>query len=120
LLRSGQVRRATADAGGAAADGRRAIALYVALPPRSYDAAVLEAGCHAMLSGLAGLPGSSMTASDGAIEAERAMDILRGIFATSYRDQGPRTEPALDLLRSRPDFQLLMMDVAFPNDPLAY
>jgi eukaryotic-like serine/threonine-protein kinase len=117
LLRSGQVRRATGDAVGAADDGRRAIALYVALPPRSYDDAVLEAGCHALLSGLPGLPGSSITASDGVIEAERAMDILRGLFANSYRGQGLRTEPALDPLRARPDFQLLMMDVAFPVEP---
>jgi hypothetical protein len=30
-----------------------------------------------------------------------------------------RCETALDPLRSRPDFQLLMMDVEFPDDPLA-
>ena len=119
LLRSGKVRRATGDAVGAAADWRRAIALYAGLPPHLRDEPVLEAGCHAMLSGLAGLAGSSITASDGAIEAERAMDILRGLFGTSYRGQGPRTEPALDPLRSRPEFQLLMMDLAFASDPLA-
>ena len=70
-----------------------------------------------MLSGLAGMAGSGMTASDGAIEAERAMDILRGIIAAGYRAPALRTEAALDPLRDRPDFQLLMMDVAFPTDP---
>ena len=30
-----------------------------------------------------------------------------------------RTESALDPLRLRPDFQLLMLDLAFPADPLA-
>ena len=30
-----------------------------------------------------------------------------------------RNDPDLDSLRSRPDFQALMMDVVFPSDPFA-
>ena len=30
-----------------------------------------------------------------------------------------RTEDALDPLRNRPDFRLLMLDLAFPADPFA-
>jgi hypothetical protein len=30
-----------------------------------------------------------------------------------------RRDSDLDSLRSRPDFQLLMMDLAFPDDPFA-
>jgi hypothetical protein len=31
-----------------------------------------------------------------------------------------RTDPDLDPLRSHPDFQLLMMDLAFPDDAFAH
>src|SRR5262249_24043574 len=88
LLRSGQVKRAAGDAAGAAADWRRAIALYKGLPPRSGDAAVLEAGCHAMLSSIADIAGSGVTAAIGATEAEQAMEILRGLISPTYHDQG--------------------------------
>jgi eukaryotic-like serine/threonine-protein kinase len=119
LLRSGQVRRATGDAVGAAADWRRAIVLCEGLPPRTDWTARYEAFCHAMLSGLAGVAGCGMTASDGALEAERAMDILRRNIAAGYRGPAMRTEPALDPLRARPDFQLLLRDVDFPAEPFA-
>jgi serine/threonine-protein kinase len=119
LLRSGQVRRSTSDAVGAAADWRRAIVLCEGLPPGSSEFALLEACCHAMLSGIAGVVGSDMTASDGAIEAERAMDVLRKVIATGYRAPALRTEAALDPLRDRPDFRLLMMDLAFPAEAFA-
>ena len=117
LLRSGQVRRSTGDAIGAAVDWRRAIALYDGLPPRFEDDAVFEAYCHAMLSGVAGIAGTGMTETDGSIEAERAMDVLRGVIAAGYRGPALGTEPAVDSLRGRPDFWHLMMDVVFPVDP---
>jgi len=117
LLRSGQSKRSTGDAVGATADLRRAIVLCEGLPARSGEIAMFEACCHAMLSSLAGLAGSDMPASKGALEAERAMHILRGAIAAGYRARAPRTEPALDRLRARPDFQLRMMDLAFPADP---
>ncbi len=120
LLRSGQVRLSTGEAVGAAADWRRAIALYEGLPPRWHDFARKEACCHAMLSGVAGLAGSGLTASDAAIEAERAMEILRRNIAEGYRGPVLRTESALDPLRPRPDFQLLMMDAAFPAEPFVH
>jgi hypothetical protein len=38
-----------------------------------------------------------------------------------YRNRiGLRLESALDPLRSRDDFQLLMMDLAFPAEPFAH
>jgi eukaryotic-like serine/threonine-protein kinase len=119
LLRSGQVRRSTGDTVGAATDWRRAIVLYEELSRRSGETAVFEACPHAMLSGVAGLAGSGMTASDGAIEAQRALDILRTVIVTGYRGPGLRTEPALDPLRGRPDYQALMMDLVFPTEPFA-
>ena len=119
LLRSGQVKRATGDFAGAAADWRRAIALYEGLPPRSSDVAVFEAGCHAMLSGLADIAGSGLTASDRTGEADRALAILRAVLAAGFRTPALATEAALAPLRTRPEFPLLMRDAVFPPDPFA-
>jgi hypothetical protein len=48
------------------------------------------------------------------------MDLLRRAVAAGYRDRiGLRHEPALDSLRSRPDFVDLMTDLALPLDPFA-
>jgi hypothetical protein len=48
------------------------------------------------------------------------MDWLRQAVAGGYRKLTVlRTDLDLDPLRSRPDFQLLMMDLAFPDDPFA-
>ena len=46
------------------------------------------------------------------------MDLLRGAVSNGYRAAGAMAmEPALGTLRNRPDFRLLMMDLAFPADP---
>ena len=75
---------------------------------------------HALLAGLAAEPGSGMTAAKGRTEADRAMARLRQAIAAGYRKLFfMRTDPELDPLRSRPDFQLLMMDLEFPDDPFA-
>ena len=43
---------------------------------------------------------------------------LRRAVALGYRNPDAyRTESALDPLRNRADFRLLMMDLAFPADP---
>jgi hypothetical protein len=48
------------------------------------------------------------------------MDLLRKAVAMGYRSPlSYRTEDALDPLRSRDDFRLLMMDLEFPSDPFA-
>ena len=45
---------------------------------------------------------------------------LRRAVDTGYRDAAEfRREPALDPLRGRDDFRLIMMDVAFPEQPFA-
>jgi hypothetical protein len=63
-------------------------------------------------------PASRMTAAEGKAESERAMHVLRQAVAAGYRDlTWMRIDTDLDPLRSRPDFQLLMMDLAFPSDP---
>jgi hypothetical protein len=119
LLRSGQVRLDAGDIPGATADWRRAIELYQGLPFRGGELAMFQAGCHAMRSSVAGMSGSGVSAAVGASEAEEAMVILRQIVAEGYHAPQLGNESCLEPLRSRLDFQLLMMDVAFPAEPLA-
>jgi hypothetical protein len=48
------------------------------------------------------------------------MALLHKAVAMGWRDPAPsRAEDALDPLRSRSDFQLLMMDLAMPVDPFS-
>jgi tetratricopeptide (TPR) repeat protein len=78
------------------------------------------AGCHALLGGVAGTPGCDLTAAEGQAELERAMDTLRRANSAGYRPvDWMRRDTALAPLRSRPDFQLLMMDLSFPAEPFA-
>ena len=52
--------------------------------------------------------------------ADRAMDDLRQAAALGYCNPARyRYEPDLAPLRGRRDFPLLMMDLAFPKQPLA-
>ncbi len=121
LLRSGQVRRAEGNFAGASADWRRAGEIYRSFPDRrgGYHL-LLEASCRAAMAGLAGAAGSGVPADEGPAEADRAMDRLRQAIAMGYRDRDAvRTEPALDPLRGREDFRLLMLDLAFPIEPFA-
>ena len=75
---------------------------------------------RAALAGLAGREGSDVSAAEAASEAETAMALLHKAIAMGYRSLDAfRTEDALDPLRGRDDFQLLMMDLAMPADPFA-
>jgi eukaryotic-like serine/threonine-protein kinase len=53
-------------------------------------------------------------------EADLAMDALRAAVAAGFQNLAlARTQTDLDSLRARPDFQLLMRDLAFPRDPFS-
>src|SRR5262249_53875763 len=119
LLRSGQISGSSGHVGRAAAEWRRAISIYEGARTRSGASAVPEAGCHAMLSRVAGLAGSGIPTSDSSREAERAIGLLREAVSEGYLSYIPGNERALDSIRSRPDFQLLIMDLAVPADPFA-
>jgi eukaryotic-like serine/threonine-protein kinase len=117
LRRRGLARGAMADPAGAAADARRASKLSDGLGSGP-NYLVEAACCHATLARLAGTAGSVLSAASGTVEADQAMDRLREAFGDGYRDHGAlRTEVALDALRDREDFKLLMMDLAFPDEP---
>jgi serine/threonine-protein kinase len=99
---------------------RRAVAIGERL--RSpYDQPLYHlAGCHAFLGAAAGVPGSGLAAEEGPVELGRAMDTLSRAVAAGYRDvHWMRRDPDLDPLRSRPDFQVLLMELDFPADPFA-
>ena len=116
LRRRGLARRDLGDPAGAAADARRALALYDGLPSRSGEEWFETACCHAALAGLAGRAGSGVSAAEAAAEADAAMALLHKAVGMGYRDADAfRTEDALDPLRDRADFRLLMMDLALPG-----
>ena len=73
---------------------------------------------QSLLAGVAAKSGSALSAAEGRVEADRAVDTLRRAVAAGYRDLAcVRTDTDLDPLRLRADFQLLMMDLAFPEEP---
>jgi tetratricopeptide (TPR) repeat protein len=120
LLRSGHARAAAGDLAGAAADWRRAAALYAAHPPGG-EPAILRACCHGALAELAGQSGGGVSPAETRSQADEAMAVLRRAIDEGYRDFGLiRVEPGLDPLRSRDDFRRLMSDLTFPADPFAY
>jgi serine/threonine-protein kinase len=116
-LNHGLALRALGDPAGAAADARRAVALFDALPSRSGEQWFQFASSRAALSGLAG---SRVSAAEAVTEADTAMTLLHKAVGMGYRNPAAyRTEDALDPLRTRDDFKLLMMDLAMPERPFA-
>jgi hypothetical protein len=105
------------DFAGAATDLRRALKLRDQQPSRVYWEFFITARYHAALAGLAGRAGSGVSAAEGAAEAETAMTLLRKAVVMGFRGAPLRTEYALDPLRGRDDFRLLLMDLTFPADP---
>jgi tetratricopeptide (TPR) repeat protein len=119
-LSSGLVRRALGDPAGAAADARRAVELFDAVPQWSGEVWFLSACAHAALAGLAAREGSGVSAAEATSQAETAVGQLLKAVGSGYRNPDAyRTEDALDPLRSRADFRLLLLDVAFPAEPFA-
>jgi tetratricopeptide (TPR) repeat protein len=119
-LNRGLARRALGDIAGAAADARRAAALYDAVPAVTGWVWFAAARAHAAVAGLSGRPGSGVPADEGAGQADTAMARLHKAVADGYRDPDAyRNEDALDPLRGRDGFRLLMMDLEFPTEPFA-
>jgi len=120
VRRRGLARRDLCDLAAAAADTRRALALYEGGPPQRPAEWFELACCHALLADLAGRDGSGVATADASSEAEAAMALLTRAAGMGYRGAALyRTESALDRLRRRDDFGLLMMDLAMPADPFA-
>jgi serine/threonine protein kinase/tetratricopeptide (TPR) repeat protein len=117
-LRLGQVRFDMRDLDAAAADWKRACAMLEEAAAMGPEETFIRACCHSALAGLASRPGSEISAAEAADRTENAMGLLRRAVALGYRIPGAyRTESALDPLRDLPDFQMLLLDVAFPAEP---
>jgi hypothetical protein len=119
-IRLGQAERDAGRWAEAAAALREGISILDRNPPARPVRRCDLACFHAVLSDLAGRPGSGVSAGEGRIEADRAMHWLRDAVAAGFRDHARiRTDTDLDPLRQRPDFQLLMLDLAFPAEPFS-
>ena len=96
------------------------MAVYDTLASRTGEQWFLFACSHAALAGLGGNAGSGVSAAGGDEEAARAMALVRMAVAMGYRNADAyRTEDALDPLRGRDDFRLLVLDLVMPTDPFA-
>jgi eukaryotic-like serine/threonine-protein kinase len=119
-LRLGQVLCDMKDLSGAAAAWKRACERYEGIKSPNGQQTFRLACCHASLAGLAGRPGSGISTAEGPERTEKAMVVLRQAVVLEYRNfDDYRTESALDSLRTRPDFQVLITDLVFPANPFA-
>jgi tetratricopeptide (TPR) repeat protein len=117
-MRLGQVRCDMDQLAESATAFRHACALYGETKRPEPQHMFLMACCHAGLAGLAGRPGAEVSAAEGIAQAERAMAVLRHAVAAGYRNPDAyKTESGLDPLRSRADFQTLIMDLLMPAQP---
>jgi tetratricopeptide (TPR) repeat protein/tRNA A-37 threonylcarbamoyl transferase component Bud32 len=79
-----------------------------------YDLACAHTACIAR-------PGGAPTPAERESRAGEAVSALRRAVAAGYNDLGQiRRDPALNALRSRGDFQALILDLSFPADPLGW
>jgi serine/threonine-protein kinase len=118
----GQARQRAGRPAEAAAEFRRAVAIMERLcdlQPDGYH--LYNLACfRSLLLGIAAQPGSGLTSDDVRSLGGQAVDALRRAVAAGLQDLAfMRRDSDLDPLRSRPDFQLLMMDLAFPEEPFA-
>ena len=111
FLRRGLARGDLGDPAGAAADARRAVALWEDLPSRTNEGWVQSACARAALAGLAGRAGSGVPAAEAVGEADVAMALLGKAVAMGYRSPALFRTEALDPLRRREDFQKLLAEL---------
>jgi serine/threonine-protein kinase len=105
-------------AAAAVATWRRAIAVGEHMRSPYDQPLYYMAGCRAFLVAASSVPGSGLLAEDGPVELARGLDALRRAIAAGYRDvHWMRRDPDLNPLRALPEFQALLLDLTFPNDP---
>jgi eukaryotic-like serine/threonine-protein kinase len=78
------------------------------------------ARAQSRLSALADQATSGQTATEGRAAADEAIASVRRAVSLGWRDPSSlAANPDLVPIRSRPDFQMLRLDVSFPLDPFA-
>ncbi len=118
----GLVRQRAGRPAEAAAEFQKAVAIMERLSnlqPSSFD--LYNLACfQSLLSGIAAQPGSGLTGSDVRNLGRQAVATLRRAVDAGLQDVAfMRKDADLGPLRSRPDFQMLLLDVAFPEEPFA-
>jgi hypothetical protein len=102
---------------------RYALACLTAIKTPSLEHLYLMTRAHAKIGELLAsspLDPTRDPADTPAAHFDAAMALLKRAVAAGFRDPANMpSDKAIDALRSRPDFQLLMMDVAFPVRALA-
>ena len=88
LLRFGQARQAAGDLVGASADWKRAVAFFKTVSDLDGEYIYYYAGCHALLSSIAGLAGTGVAAVERETHAKRAMALLHHAAGMGYRNAG--------------------------------
>ncbi len=85
-------------------------------PGNLYDLACSQS----LLSSVGPETGSGMTTADARAEADNAMKTLRRAVAAGWKNLAhTRGDTDIDPLRSRPDYQMLELDMAMPANPFA-
>jgi eukaryotic-like serine/threonine-protein kinase len=99
------------------------LAIFRELGPPSWVGPYYLADAYAHLSTLVGRPGTEPSPAQRAeirSHQDRAIDCLRRAVAEGYRSlDNIRRDRDLEPLSSHPDFQALLLDLAFPADPFA-
>ena len=118
----GLVRRRAGRPAEAAAEFKKAVAIMerlAQLQPSGYD--LYNLACfQSLLSGIAAQPGSGLTDADVRSLGGQAVATLHRAVDAGVQDVAfMRRDADLDPLRARPDFQLLLWDLAFPDEPFA-
>src|SRR5262249_2137490 len=89
------------------------------IPERQLGKAKALALSHTLASSLE-LPLTDSQRRAHAGDSDRAISELREVIKSGHGNLGKfRTEPAFAAIRSRADFQLLMMDLSFPTEVFA-
>ncbi len=109
------------DAAGAESDVRRSLTMWEAKTEPDGFELFQTACCHIALAKLAGLPGSSIKATEAKGQLDKAMDLLRKASEQGFRDLGEfRAEASLSPeLLTRADFKALLEELAAPAKPKA-
>ncbi|HKI20986.1 MAG TPA: tetratricopeptide repeat protein, partial [Isosphaeraceae bacterium] len=103
-----------------AADLRAAITIWNRLTLSTNESLYALAGNHALIAGLAQVPGSGISATEAETEAKRAVNCLRKPLQAGYHTVGElRADPDFRALLRRSDFENMLLDLQFPQDPFA-